>query len=87
MTCLDFLLGIIPSALEDLKSQCARDGVEDFPQVEYLLNDPNLSNGLHRDWRKAVFRILDSIFASFEVSVVHAHDRLHVKLFPVSDPY
>lgn len=86
MTYLDSLLDIMPTALEDLKSQCARDGVEDFPQVEYLLNDPNLSNGLHRDWRKAVFRILDSVFASFEPSAAHVNDRLHVKLFPVSYP-
>lgn len=48
MTCLDFLLDIEPNALEDLISQCARDSVEDFPQVEDLLHDSNLSNGLHR---------------------------------------
>ena len=78
------ILAILPTSLQELRAQCTRQGIEDFPQVETLLSDGTLSSGLHRDWRKAVFRLLDFIFKRFDLPPPQSHSRLDFKLFPVS---
>lgn len=83
MSFLEEILGVLPSSVQDLKTQCIRHGVEDYPQVESLLSDTKLSSGLHRDWRKAVFRLLDNIYAQFKLPTKHTYDRLDAKIFPV----
>ena len=76
------ILAILPTSLQELRAQCTRQGIEDFPQVETLLSDGTLSSGLHRDWRKAVFRLLDFIFKRFDLPPPQSHSRLDFKLFP-----
>lgn len=87
MPFLDDILGVFPNSVQELKAHCIRLDVKDYDRVESLLGDTVPSSGLDIEWREAVFRLLDGIFAHFKFSHRHTDDRLDVKLFPVGISY
>ena len=62
MSFLEHVVKVFPTARDDLEARCHRLQVEDFPQLEELLSNAAPRVAFHREWRKAVFRLLDCIY-------------------------
>ena len=50
---------LFPELLSEMTTQAAK--IEDSTQMFELLTDQTLVKGLFMDWRKAVYRVLDSL--------------------------
>ena len=62
------------------------EGLEDSAQMFELLTDRILVKGMFREWRKAVFRMLDCGLRLFDIAVDDTREHLDDDLPPVSMP-
>ena len=83
MLLLDEILKNIPYLLDELEHQNRTLGIADDLEVFDLLQDETLTRGLQRDWRKAVFRLLDCGFSRLLEDHKPAKERLEARVYPV----
>ena len=84
MSLFDEVRETFPELLSEMANQSTRLGLEDSTQMVELLNDRILVKGLFREWRKAIFRMLDCGLRLLEIAVDDTREHLDDDFPPVS---
>ena len=84
MSLFDEIKETFPELLSEMVTQSTRLGLEDSAQMFELLTDRILVKGMFREWRKAVFRMLDCGLRLFDIAVDDTREHLDDDLPPVS---
>ena len=83
MSLFDEIKETFPELLSEMATQSTRLGLEDGAQMFELLTDHILVKGMFREWRKAVFRMLDCGLRLFDIAGDDTREHLDDDFPPV----